>query len=217
MKIVSVNVSVVKAIEHDGKTVNTGFFKMPVNERVEVSQTNLDGDQQADLKNHGGVDKAVYGFAADHYDYWKAELGMSSMPPGQFGENLTIDGLLETRCMIGDRYAIGELVVEVSQPRVPCFKLGIRFNDKSMPKRFLSNGQTGVYFRVIETGSVALGDSLKLTHRESDSISVHELFNAFYNDADTLEARVVLDKALLLPSLAQEWRTKIERKMQSEI
>ena len=214
MKIISVNVSVVKAIEHNGKTVDTGFFKMPVQERVEVGQINLDGDQQADLKNHGGVDKAVYAFAADHYDYWETELGMSSMPPGQFGENLTIEGLLETQCMIGDRYSIGELVIEVSQPRVPCFKLGVRFNDKSMPKRFISNGQTGVYFRVIETGSVAQGDSLNLIYRESNSISVHELFNAFYNDTDKLVAGDVLDRAVLLPSLAQEWRAKIERKKQ---
>lgn len=216
MKIISVNISIVKTVEHNGVSIDTGFFKTPVTERVDVSQTNLDGDQQADLKNHGGIDKAVYAFATDHYEFWKAEFGLDSMQPGQFGENLTVDGLLETECLIGDRYSIGQLVIEVSQPRVPCFKLGVRFNDNSMPKRFIAQGQTGVYFRVMEVGSVAPGDSLKLIHREADSVSVNELFNAFYNATDELQATDLLNKAMLLTSLAQEWRTKIDRKIQIE-
>jgi MOSC domain-containing protein YiiM len=153
-----------------GKSISTGIFKEPTGDTVHVTFTNLAGDRQADLTVHGGVDKAVYAYAAEHYSSWKRELGRNELPWGMFGENLTVEGgLYEDNVMIGDRYRIGTAEVVAVQPRLPCFKLGIRFGTQRIVKQFAKSGRFGVYFRVVLEGDVRAGDDVtKLTGTPED-------------------------------------------------
>ncbi len=157
MKVVSVNLGRPRTIVWQGRKVRTGIFKEPVAGKVDLGTLNLEGDGQADLRVHGGVDKAVYAYPVEHYPTWSAELGRS-LPYGQFGENLTLEGLTEDEARIGDRYRIGSALLEVSQPRVPCFKLGIRMEDDAFPQRFLESLRSGFYLRVAAPGTLEAGD-----------------------------------------------------------
>src|SRR6266568_969087 len=152
MKILSVNVGMPKEVSWQGKLVTTGIFKEPVNAPVMLRTLNLDGDRQADLTVHGGVTKAVYAYPSEHYDYWRAELPDVDLPWAAFGENLTTEGLFEKDLRIGDRFRIGSAELVVTQPRLPCYKLGIRFGRMDMLKRFLKSGRTGFYFAVTVEG-----------------------------------------------------------------
>ncbi|MGH7563069.1 MAG: MOSC domain-containing protein, partial [Gemmatimonadota bacterium] len=143
-QLLSVNVSLPRPVEHEHETVWTGIFKEPIAGRVALRRLNLDGDRQADLSVHGGVDKAVYAYPVEHYDHWRRELGRD-LPFGQFGENFTVSGMLEASTSIGDVYLIGTAVVQVTQPRTPCFKLGIRMGDRRFLRPFLASGRTGFY------------------------------------------------------------------------
>jgi MOSC domain-containing protein YiiM len=148
MKLLSVNVGLPREVSWKGKTVMTGIFKEPVQGRVMVRSLNLDGDGQADLTVHGGVDKAVYAYPVEHYDYWRQELPDTDLPWGMFGENLTIEGVLEQGVNIGDRFRMGTAAVMVTQPRMPCYKLGIKFGRTDIVKRFLDSQRSGFYFSV---------------------------------------------------------------------
>ena len=211
MQIISVNVGLPREVNWQGKTVSTGIFKSSVNGTVAVRFLNLDGDKQADLTVHGGRDKAVYVYPSEHYAYWQKELAeLKEWPWGIFGENLTIKGLLETDICIGDRLQIGSVELEVSQPRSPCYKLGIRFDRSDMVKRFLDSGLSGFYCRVLQEGELATGDALKLTHRDKYQVSIAELALISANKRTDPE---LLERALEVETLAKSWRKDLQIKL----
>lgn len=202
MHVVSVNVSLARTINWRGHVVRTGIFKEPVTERVMVRRTNVDGDRQADLSVHGGEAKAVYAYSADHYPWWARELGRE-LSFGMFGENLTIAGFDENDVGVGDRFAIGDVVLEAVQPRLPCYKLGIRFDDPQMVKRFMKSGRCGVYFRVITEGELGAGDTVVRTYAESVRLPVPTLAALIDSSArDPVLAR----RALAIAALTPDWR-----------
>jgi MOSC domain-containing protein YiiM len=209
MRLISVNVSLPKDIPYRGNTVSTGIFKEPVGGRVTLGRLNLEGDGQADRNVHGGVDKAVYAYPFEHYEYWSRELGRTDFAFGQFGENFTVSGMLEDAVRIGDVFRIGFALVEVTQPRAPCFKLGIRMGLDSFPKTFLSSGRTGFYMKVLEEGEVGAGDRFERVAGEADGLSVREVWRLAVQDVRNLEGA---RKALRLSSLAPEWRGRLEKR-----
>src|SRR2546427_4358772 len=162
MRVVSVNASLPKAVEWRGRKVTTAIFKEPVEGRVRIRRTGLVGDRQADPSVHGGPTKAVYAYPSEHYPFWRRELGRADLPWGSFGENLTTEGLDERTLRVGDRMRVGSVVLEVTQPRMPCYKLGIRFGRLDMTRRFLASGRSGFYLPGLEEGDVAAGDPIEL-------------------------------------------------------
>lgn len=181
MKVISVNVGLPREVTYKGRSVMTGIFKEPVSGRLAVRKLNLDGDAQADLSVHGGVDKAVYIYPSEHYGYWKGELEGLEIPGmelswGVFGENLTTEGLLEEEIRVGDRLKVGTAEMVVTQPRLPCFKLGIRFGQPKMVRRFLAVGRPGFYCSVAEEGDVGAGDPVELLSSDPARPTVVEDF-----------------------------------------
>jgi MOSC domain-containing protein YiiM len=175
MKIVSVNVGMPREVVWKGVTVVTGIFKEPVDGSVMVSPMNLAGDRQADLTVHGGVEKAVYGYPAEHYEYWRRELPGVTFAWGAFGENLTTEGVLEDTLNIGDRLRIGSAILTVTQPRIPCYKLALRFERDDMIKRFLRSGRSGFYFSVVEPGQVSAGSEVEILSRDPHGVTVADI------------------------------------------
>ena len=215
MKIISTNISKIKTLIHNGKEVKTGIFKIPTNEPVVIEKLNIIGDEQADLVNHGGVDKAVYAFSHNHYEYWQKALENENLSSGVFGENFTISDLDEANIHIGDHIRIGTALLEVSQPRVPCFKLAIALNNTNSLKLFTQYYCTGVYFRVLEQGVAKTGDSVVIEKKASHDISVKKLFQAFF-DKKYVGYEDILLEALTLPELAVEWQEKLKKKLAIE-
>src|SRR5713226_4461265 len=166
MRVVSVNVGLPREVMWKGKRVTTGIFKEPVEGRVMMRTLNLDGDLQADLTVHGGPNKAAYVYPSEHYDYWRGELDDKTLPWGMFGENLTTEGLLEDAVNIGDRFRIGSAEVMVTEPRMPCYKLGVKFGRDDIIKRFSRSACTGFYFAVLREGEVGAGDAIELMSRD---------------------------------------------------
>jgi MOSC domain-containing protein YiiM len=175
MKVVSVNTGLPREVMWHGTVVTTAIFKKPVSGRVALARLNLDGDRQADLKVHGGADKAVYCYPIEHYEYWQHELPGVDLPLGMFGENFTIEGLLEPSVHIGDQFSIGSAQVIVTQPRLPCYKLGVRFQSDAMVKRFLASGRMGFYFAVTREGEVGAGDEIRAIGRDPSAVPVPEI------------------------------------------
>ncbi|MEH2333744.1 MOSC domain-containing protein [Nostoc sp.] len=200
MKLISVNVGLPREVPWKGKAVRTGIFKEPVNSRVMVRELNLDGDRQADLTVHGGVDKAVYVYPFEHYDYWRSELPDTDLTPGIFGENFTVTGLREEELNIGDRFKIGSVELMVTQPRLPCYKLGIRFGRSDMVKRFLTSCRTGFYFRVLQKGEVGVGDTLELISRDTNNITVADITQLYVRKQNNPE---LLHRAAQLKALPE--------------
>ena len=176
MKLVSINVGLPREVEWQGRTVRTSIWKEPVSGPVVVRRLNLDGDRQSDLTVHGGAYKAVYGYPAEHYPFWREQLGLPDLAPGAFGENFTTEGLLETRVRIGDRLRIGTAEFVVTQPRMPCFRLQIRFGRLDMVRRFLRSGRSGFYLAVTREGEVTAGDEIALA--ASDGPTVADVFRS---------------------------------------
>jgi MOSC domain-containing protein YiiM len=203
MKLLSVNVGLPREIEWKGKLVRTSIFKTPVQGRVRVGKLNLDGDQQSDLSVHGGIEKAVYAYPSEHYPLWREELAGRDLPWGVFGENFTTQGLLEETVRIGDRLRVGSAEFAVTQPRMPCFKLGIRFDRPDIVKRFLQSGRAGFYFSVLREGEVTAGDSIQLLARDQHSVTVADIVNLYRRDATNQE---LLRRVSELPSLPKSWR-----------
>ncbi len=174
-KLISVNVGLPRAVEWKGRMITTGIFKDPVEGRTTLHRLNLDGDGQADLTVHGGPDMAVYAYPAEHYVYWRQELPGMDLPWGMFGENFSTEGLLEGSVNIGDRFRIGTAEVQVTQPRVPCYKLSLRFRRDDIIKRFLASRRTGFYLRVLQEGEVAPGDPFELTSRTGSNVTVADI------------------------------------------
>jgi MOSC domain-containing protein YiiM len=200
MKIVSLNVGVPRTVVSHGREVTTGIFKSAVPGPIMLRRLNLDGDRQADLENHGGRDKAVYAYPSEHYEFWRRELPGRELPWGMFGENLTTEGLNEENACIGDRFRIGGAVVKVTQPRIPCYKLGIRFGRDDMVRRFLASFRSGIYFSVFEEGCVHIGDSIEKVHQSEHGITVAEINRVFVNGSEDLDAVRRIVRLQILPS-----------------
>ena len=203
MKLLSVNVSQPKEVSYNGERIKTGIFKEPVSGRTMMRRLNLDGDGQGDPSVHGGVHKAVYVYPIEHYDYWKRELGRDDLTYGKFGENLTVEDMLEETVHIGDVFRIGEALVEVSQPRVPCFKLGIKMRNPRIVKPFLASERVGFYVRVLEEGEVGAGDAIERTKVGEGQMTVKEIVHLRHFDTANTEAA---EKAASLPALTPSWR-----------
>lgn len=208
MKLISVNTGFPREVTWKGKIVRTGIFKEPISERVMVRFLNLDGDGQADLSVHGGLDKAVYVYPFEHYDYWRGELPNTELPLGIFGENFTTTGLREEEVNIGDCFEIGTVKLMVTQPRLPCYKLGIRFGRPDMVKQFLASRRTGFYFRVLQEGEVGVGDTLKLVSRDNNNITVADITQLYVGEQDNEE---LLRRVTQLEALPQSWRNYFQR------
>lgn len=202
MRLLSVNVGLPRDLEWNDKIIRTSIFKQPVTGRVRVARLNVEGDQQSDLTVHGGPDKAVYAYPSEHYPFWRGELARMDLAWGVFGENFTTAGLLEETLHIGDRVRIGSAEFVVTQPRMPCFKLGIRFNRPDMVKRFLRSGRTGFYFAVLREGEVGAGDSIELLEKDKNNIPVADVVNLYRGAAN----QELLRRVSELPSLPNSWR-----------
>jgi ferredoxin-NADP reductase/MOSC domain-containing protein YiiM len=210
MRLVSINLSMPKSIRHDDREVSTGIFKTPAEGRVMLRRLNLDGDGQADRWAHGGAFRTVYAYPLEHYDYWRRELGREDLDHGQFGENFTVEGMLDEEIRIGDVFRIGEALVEVSQPRIPCFKLAIKMGIENFQNRFLQSGRVGFYFRVLEEGEVGAGDSFELVGRDPGALSVREVSDLLFFNTDDLEAT---RRALAMPGLSHGWKGSFEERL----
>ncbi len=207
MKLLSVNVSLPKEISYNGTIITTGIFKEPVQGPVMLRTLNLDGDDQADRVAHGGIDKAVYVYSAENYAYWKRELDREDLPYGQFGENFTVEGMPDDRIHIGDIFRVGEALVEVTQPRVPCFKLGIKMGDPLFPKLFLASERPGFYLRVLEEGKVGAGDVIERLKMGREQMTVREVHHLLFFDKRNVEAA---RRTLRIPALSPGWRGSLE-------
>jgi MOSC domain-containing protein YiiM len=212
MKLLSVNCGLPREFVWLGRNVTTSIFKEPVPGRIALRTLNLDGDRQSDLSVHGGKDKAVYCYPVEHYEYWKVELPGRALPMGAFGENFTTEGLNEDSVHIGDRISIGSAEVVVSQPRMPCYKLGIRFESDDMVRRFLASRRTGFYLAVKREGEVGSGDEVTVLDHDPNSISVSEI-NRLYiaKEYDKEDLRLVR-RALTVQALPESWKEFLEEK-----
>jgi MOSC domain-containing protein YiiM len=207
MRLISVNVGTPRTVSWRGKQVSTGIFKSPVAGPVMARPHNLEGDHQADLKVHGGADKAIYVYPSEHYAFWRAELPGMDLPWGMFGENFTTEGLLEADAHIGDRLRIGEAEVVVTEPRMPCYKLGLKFGRADMVKRFLASRRTGFYLAIVQPGLVAAGDTIEVVYRDPHGVGVAELTHVYASDRRDIEA---IRRILEVEALSKSWRGYLE-------
>jgi MOSC domain-containing protein YiiM len=190
-------------VNFHGRAVTTGIFKEPVKgRRIKLRRLNLDGDRQADLTVHGGPDKAVYAYPVEHYDYWKKRLPNMKLPLGMFGENFTTEGLLEDQVNIGDVFQIGSSEVVATQPRMPCYKLGVKFGRIDIVRQFMESKLTGIYFRVLKEGEVGVGDAIKLISRDANNVTVKDIVQLVTGKGDMATVR----RAVHVEALAEDWR-----------
>ena len=201
--LISIQVGVPRIVNLEGEEVSTGIFKAPIEKRLRLRHLNLEGDQQADLSVHGGQNKAVYAYPFEHYPFWKKALPGVDLPWGAFGENFTTSGLLEKDVCIGDRFTIGAAEVVVTQPRLPCFKLNLKFNRDDMVKRFLASHYSGFYLRVLREGEVGAGDEIVPIHRDENRVSVLDTLRLYLHESDSSELR---QRALQVEYLSPSWR-----------
>ena len=213
MKILSVNVGLPRDVTWQGKLVTTGIFKEPIQGRIMMRTLNLDGDQQADLTVHGGVSKAVYAYPSEHYDYWRTEFPGMGLASGMFGENFTTNGLLENAVYIGDRFRIGETEVMVTEPRMPCYKLGIKFGRADIIKRFLASRRTGFYFSVMREGMVGAGDTEELVGREQQEISVADITRLYAFEKNDVNG---LRRAAQVAALPDSWKGYFQHQLEKQ-
>ncbi len=210
MKVLSINISEPKKITFNGKELITSIYKMPINKEVEVGQLGIEGDRQADLQVHGGYDKAVYAYSHSHYSHWSEIMKKSYEEFGLVGENLTIDNFDERDVFIGDEYKIGTTLLQVSQPRIPCYKIGIKMNSREFPKLFSQSGLLGSYMRVIDAGKMKIGDSVELSRRDDDSMSIFEISQLLFVDIKNIEG---MKKAIDLKYLSEEIKERFRERL----
>jgi MOSC domain-containing protein YiiM len=213
MKIVSLNVGLPREVTWHGRTVTTGIFKEPVAGRVALRTLNLEGDRQADLTVHGGEFKAVYCYPVEHYPYWEKELGRE-LPMGMFGENFTTEGLLEDAVHLGDRFELGSSQVAVTQPRLPCYKLGIRFGADDMVKRFLASGRTGFYLRVIREGEAGAGDEIVPAGRDVNAVPLPAIVKLYVAKHYGAEERELIRRLLGVEAVPDDWKNYFKKRAQ---
>lgn len=201
-KVISLNVALPRTVKFRGQAVTTGIFKEPVKGRIKLRRLNLDGDKQADLTVHGGPDKALYAYPAEHYDYWKKRLPNMKLPWGMFGENLTTEELFEDQVNIGDVFRIGSSEVLATQPRMPCYKLGVKFGSMDIVRQFMESKLTGIYFRVLKEGDVGAGDEIELISRDDNNVTVKDIVRLVSSRGD----EEIIRRAIHIKALPEAWR-----------
>ena len=211
MKIISLNVALPRLVDYHGEPVATGIYKEPVPGPVMLRTLNLDGDRQADLSVHGGVSKAVYGYPSEHYGFWKTELPEIELPYGMFGENFTTEGLFEDAIHVGDRFRVGEAELVATEPRLPCYKLGIKFGRSDIIKRFLQSRRTGFYFAVTREGEVRAGDQIEPLSRDHNEIPIAEITRLYAFDKKDVEG---LRRVVKVKALSESWRGYFQNQLQ---
>lgn len=204
MKLISLNVGIPRQVTYKSELVTTGIFKEPIHHRTILRKLNLDGDKQADLTVHGGLNKAVYSYPAEHYGYWQKELPGMYLSWGMFGENFTTEGLFEDNVNIGDQFQIGSAIVIATQPRMPCYKLGVKFGRMDIVKRFLASGLTGIYFKVLQEGEVGAGDVIKLIRRDDNNVTVKDVIRIYSVDKNDVQT---MERAIKVKDLPDGWRS----------
>lgn len=214
MKLLSLNIGLPRIVESNGGPVATGIFKEPAPGAVMLRTLNLDGDRQADLSVHGGVSKAAYAYPSEHYEFWKQELPATPLPFGMFGENFTTEGLFEDSANVGDRFRIGKAEVMVTEPRLPCYKLGIKFGRSDIIRKFLQSRRTGLYFAVLKEGEVKAGDEIELLSRDKNGITVADITRLYAFEKDDL---ATLQRAVKLDALSESWREYFERQIAKSV
>jgi MOSC domain-containing protein YiiM len=210
LRVISVNLGKPQEYKWLGSRVRTSIFKTPVERSVAVRTLNLEGDEQADLAVHGGLNKAVYAYPREHYGYWQSQLPDYPLTLGNFGENLTLEGLTEEAIHIGDQLQIGSALFAVSQPRSPCYKLGVRFSREDMTKRFYESRRFGFYLRVLREGSLQAGDEVTVAGQDVNAVSVADLVRLFTGDSDDAE---LLVRALKVATLPRGWKDNLEERV----
>jgi len=211
MKLNSVNVGRPRDVVWRGRRISSGIFKKAISGAVMVHALNVEGDRQADLEVHGGFDKAVYAYPHEHYPYWQALYPEMEMPAGVFGENFTVEGMLETEVCIGDLYQVGKTTLVVTEPRIPCYKLAIRWGQTDIIEKFLASRRTGFYFAVLREGKVTAGDQITLLYRPEVVISVADIIRVFAHEKEDVET---LRQAITLKALPQRWRDYFQRQLE---
>jgi len=214
MRTVSVNVGLPQEVVWKGIAVETAIFKEPIAGAVRIGQLNLAGDQQADVTVHGGAEKAVYAYPVEHYEYWRRQLPNAVLSWGAFGENLTTEGLGEETLCIGDLLSVGSAILRVTQPRMPCYKLELRFNRDDMIKRFLVSGRSGFYFSVIEPGDVGAESKIEILNRDPEGVTVSDILRLYLGQTRDPE---LLLRATNVASLPENWRTQLLLKLQNSV
>jgi len=214
VKLLSVNVGQPREVVVDDSLVRTSIFKSPVSGRIPIRNNNLAGDAQSDLSVHGGRAKAIYAYPHEHYAFWREQLPGIDLQPGHFGENLTIEGLLEEHVHLGDRLSIGSAELVVTQPRLPCYKLGIRFGREDMVKRFLASRRTGFYLSVATEGDIGAGDAIEIVERHPDAVSIPELLRMYLREHVTPDR---LRQAIAIPALSDAWRRDLQKQLANSL
>lgn len=190
-------------MKYQNELVTTGIFKEPVSGRVRLRKLNLDGDKQADLTVHGGADKAIYAYPNEHYNYWKKELPRMLLPWGMFGENFTTQGMFEETVNVGDQFQVGTAKVVATQPRMPCYKLGVKFGRMDIIKKFLASGLTGVYFKVMKEGDLEQGDEIKLIKKDENKVTIKDIVRLYTVNKDDLQT---MERAVKVKDLPKGWK-----------
>ena len=204
MRLITVSVGLPKVVQTENEgLVTTAIFKEQVDGPVKVNELNLEGDAQADLRVHGGWSKAVYVYPVEHYEFWRSELPEMQLGNSQFGENLTVEGLLETDVFIGDRLKIGTAEFVVTEPRLPCYKLGIRFGRKDILRRFLQSRRTGFYLAVTRTGDIAAGEAIEILSKDENRVSIHDVVRVWVEDKHDSET---MSRALNVDAFPEKWK-----------
>jgi MOSC domain-containing protein YiiM len=213
MKVLSVNVGLPRSVLFNGQTVTTAIFKDPVTGPVKLRKLNIDGDKQADLTVHGGLDKAVYSYPEEHYDYWSEQFPDMDLVWGMFGENLTTEGLMEDAVNIGDHLQIGSAKLVATQPRMPCYKLGVRFGHMEIIRRFLASGRPGIYFRVLKEGKVQRGDKMEIVRRDENNVTVKDIVR-LYVTRDHLDNVETMRRAIKISVLPEGWKYEFQQNIE---
>ena len=211
MKIISLNVGLPRIVESNGEPVTTGIFKEPVQGPVMARTLNLDGDRQADLSVHGGITKAIYGYPVEHYEFWRRELPDMDLPYGMFGENLTTEGLTEAALNVGDCFRVGEAELMVTEPRLPCYKLGIKFGRSDIIRKFMQSRRSGFYFAVVKEGIVKAGDEIQLLNRDANNITIADITRLYAFEKDDWD---MMRRAAKLEALSESWREYFLKQLQ---
>lgn len=211
MKLISVNVGRPRLVTYNGNPVSTGIFKEPVSGRVILRKLNLDGDRQADLSVHGGPTKAVYVYPSEHYEFWKLELPEMTLPWGMFGENFTTEGLFETEVNIGDKFQVGSALLMVTEPRMPCYKLGIKFGRSDIIRRFLVSERTGFYLAVLQEGEVGAGDQIEMVESGKEAVRVNDVTRLFSREKHNA---TLLRRAIEAEALPESWKEHFRRQLE---
>jgi len=211
MKLISLNVGLPRIVEWNDAPVATGIFKEPVPGPVMLRTLNLDGDRQADLSVHGGISKAVYAYPSEHYEFWRKEFPQMELPYGMFGENFTTAGLSEDTVHVGDRFRVGEAELMVTEPRLPCYKLGIKFGRAEVIRKFLQSRRTGFYFAVVKEGKVKAVDEIEPLSRDENKIAISDIVRLYAFEKDDLET---LRRAVKLKALSESWRGYFQKQLE---